>query len=122
MKPAVEWISSPSLPSDDFPSSLATRSSGQPDPLEGRAEDELARVEDERLVVLDLDELREALLLRLDVDEGVARVAEHAKQAVDAHVEARRLHERGLVGVDADPARLDQTPDGAVGEHHRRGS
>ena len=35
----------------------------EPDPLERRAEDELARVEDERVVAVDLDELGQLLLL-----------------------------------------------------------
>ena len=122
MKPAVEWISRPSRPSDDLPLQSGDEVVGQRHALERRSEDELARVEDERLVVRHLDELRELLLLGLDVDERVARVPEHAEQAVAADVEARRLHETGVVGVDADPARLDQPPDGAVGEHHRRGS
>ena len=36
---------------------------GKPDPLERRAEHELARMEDERRLVVDLDELRQLLLL-----------------------------------------------------------
>ncbi len=95
---------------------------GQRHALERRAEHELAGVEDERLVVGDLDELRQLLLLDLDVDVRIAGVPEHAEEAVDADVEARRLHERRVVRLDADPARLDEAPDGAVGEHHRCGS
>ena len=73
-------------------------------------------------VVLDLDELGQPLLLGLHVDVRVPRVPEHPEQAVDADVEARRLHELRVVRVDTDPTRLDETPDRAVGEHHRGGS
>jgi hypothetical protein len=95
---------------------------GQCYPLERRAEHELARMENERLVAGHLDELRQLFLLRLDVDEGVARVAEDPEERVDANVEARRLHEARVVGIDPDPPGLDQPADGSVGEHHRRGS
>ena len=67
---------------------------------------------------VDLDELRQVLLLALDVDVRIARVAEDAEEPVDAHVEARRLHQGGVVGVDRDPARGDQARDRSVGENH----
>ena len=67
---------------------------------------------------VDLDELRQILLLGLHVDERVARVAKDAEVAVDAHVQAGRLHERRLVRVDADAALVQQAPDGAIGEDH----
>src|SRR5581483_6088317 len=89
----------------------------EPHALEGRAEHELARVEDERLLA-DLDELRQLLLRLLAVDERVAAVAEDAEVAVDADVHARRLEERGIVGADLDPALLEQPGDRAVGENH----
>src|SRR4029079_19824226 len=75
------------------------------DALERRAEDELARMEDEGLRVLDLDELGQPLLLGLHVDVRVPRVPEHPEQAVDAAVEARRLHELRVVRVDNAPTR-----------------
>ena len=93
---------------------------GQRHALERRAEHELARVEDERLVAVDLDELGQILLRLLDVDERIARVAEDAEVAVDAHVDARRLEQRLVVGVDADPPFGEQSPDRAVGKNHAR--
>src|SRR5262245_66302644 len=84
----------------------------QGDPLEGRAEHELAGVEDERPLTIDLDELRELLLRLLDVDVRVARVVEDAEEAVDADVDARRLEKMRVVGVDADAAVCDSTCDG----------
>ena len=92
---------------------------GQPHPLERRAEHELAGMEDERRLVVDLDELGQLLLLLLDVDVRVARVAEDAEVAVDAHVDARRLHQRLVVRLDLDPALAEQAPDRPVGENHR---
>ena len=64
---------------------------GERDPLQRRAEHELARVEDERAVVADLDELGEVLLRLLRVDERRRVVAEHAEVAVDVQVDRRRL-------------------------------
>ena len=64
MKPAVEWIKQPSRPELDFPLQARDEVVGKGDPLERRAEHELAGMEDERLgSVLDLDELRQLLLL-----------------------------------------------------------
>ena len=103
MKPAVEWMSSAEDNQADFlPSRRATKSSGSVDPLVGGAEHELAGVEDERLGALDLDELGQVLLRVAHVDEGGARVVEHAEEAVDAQVDARGLYERLVVRVDGD--------------------
>ena len=90
-------MSRPSLPSDDFPSSLATRSSGSltRSRVEPRTNSPGCRMKGSSIT--DLHELREVLLVGLHVDERVARVPEHAKQAVDADVEARRLHQRRVV-------------------------
>src|SRR6476659_594963 len=75
-------------------------------------------MEDERAVAVDLDELRQVLLRLLDVDEGVARVVEDAEVAVDAHVDARGLEQRFVVGVDPDPTLREQPLDRPVGEDH----
>ena len=63
----------------------------KPDALECRAEHEFTGMQDERLVTGNLDKLGQLLLRLLDVDERVARVVEDAEEAVDAHVDARRL-------------------------------
>ena len=101
-----------------FPSSRATRSSGSVtrSSVEPSTNSPGWRMNASSSV--DLDELGEVLLLRLDVDERVAGVAEHAEVAVDAHVEARRLHERRLVRIDADAALVEEAADGAIGEDH----
>src|SRR5918994_533197 len=60
-------------------------------------------MEDERRLIIDLDELRQLLLLLLDVDVRVPGVAEDAEVAVDTHVEAGRLHQRLVVRLHVDP-------------------
>src|SRR5215210_159805 len=93
---------------------------GQTHPLERRAEDELARVQDEGPLVVDLDELRQLLLRRFEVDERLARVVEDAEEAVDAYVNARGLNQRLVVRLDPDSFFLQEAPDRPVGENHAR--
>ena len=70
MKPAVEWMSSPSRPSDDFPSSRATRSSGSVtrSSVEPSTNSPGWRMNASSSV--DLDELGELLLLALTSMNG----------------------------------------------------
>jgi len=86
----------------------------QPYALERRAEHELARMEDERGVLLDLDELGQVLLLLANVDIGVATVVENSKKAVDPDVHARGLEQRLVVGIDLDPAFCQEPGDRTV--------
>ena len=118
MKPAVEWMSRPRRPRTRLSLQSGDEVVGERDALERRAEHELAGVEDERLLAVDLDQLRQVLLRLLHVDVRVARVAEDAEVAVDAHVDARRLEQRLVVRVDPDPALGQQAPDRPVGEDH----
>ena len=118
MNPAVEWMSRPEPAERALAFEPCDEIVRQRDALQRRAENELARMEDERLVVGHLDELREVLLVGLDVDERVPGVAEDAEVAVDAHVQARRLHEPRLVRIDTDAALVEEAPDGAIGEDH----
>ena len=76
---------------------------GQRDDLVRRAEHELARVQDERLVAVRLDQAGEVGLLGARVDVRVAVVLEDAEAAVEPHVDARRLDHRLVVGLDARP-------------------
>ena len=117
MNPAVEWMSEPEAAETRLPFQARDEIVRQRHALERRAEHELAGVEDERLAV-DLDELRQVLLRLLDVDVRVARVAEDAEVAVDAHVHARRLEQGLVVRVDPDAALAEQASDRAVGENH----
>ena len=118
MKPAVEWMRSPSRPSARLALEPRDEVVGQPDALERRAEHELAGMEDERVLVVDLDELGQLRLLDLDVDERIAVVVEDAEEPVDADVDARRLEKRLVVRVDLDPPLGEQAGDRRVGEHH----
>ena len=114
MKPAVEWIRRPRRPRLDFPFEPGDEVIGKPDPLERRAEHELARMEDERRPVLDLDELGQVLLLLANVDVRIAVVVENPEEAVDPDVHARRLEQGFVVGIDLDPAFLQEPGDRAV--------
>ena len=91
---------------------------GQPDALQRRPEHELAGMEHERVVALDADELGQLLLLLLHVDVGVAVVVEHAEEAVDPHVDAGRLEQGLVVGIDLDPPLRQGPGDRRVGEDH----
>jgi hypothetical protein len=88
----------------------------QLDPFERLAEHELAGVQDERLVVVDLQELGQVRLRRADVDVRVAVVAEDPERPVEMEVDGARLEIRGVVRPDADLARFERRPDVAVGQ------
>jgi hypothetical protein len=75
-------------------------------------------MEDERAFVVDLDQLGQVLLRLLDVDERVARVVEDAEETVDPDVDARRLEQLRVVGVDLDPSLVEQPRDCSVGQDH----
>ena len=62
--------------------------------------------------------LGQLLLLGLHVDVRVGASCEDPEVAVDPHVEARRLHEVGLVGSDPDAPLGEQAPDRSVGQDH----
>jgi hypothetical protein len=76
-------------------------------------------MEDEGLLVLDGDQLRQVLHRLAHVDVGVARVVEDTEAPIDPHVDARGLYERLVVGVEDQPADGDLLLDGAVAEDHR---
>src|SRR5664280_2801037 len=61
---------------------------GQRHDLETGTEDELARMQDQRLTVLDLDQPSELGLVFGWVDEGIPVVVEQAKVLVQAHIDA----------------------------------
>ena len=114
--PAVEWMSSPSRPSELLPFDAPDDVVGQLHPLEGLAQDELARMEDEGLVAVDRGDLREAWLLDARVDVRVAVVVEDAEVAVQVEVHRRGLQAIGIEGVDADATLLEGGADVPVGE------
>jgi hypothetical protein len=88
-------------------------------------EHELARVDHEGLVLVDLDELGQVVGRRSEVDRGHAEVVEDAERAAQAQVDRGRLNHRWIPRLDPDPALVDEAADRAVGEHrggHRGGS
>ena len=93
---------------------------GQLDPFDGLAQDELAGMEDERLVVVHPEQLGQVGLGRTDVDVGVAVVAEDPEAAIEMEVDRRRLQVAGVVRVDPYPARGDRGPDVPVGQDAHR--
>src|SRR4051794_7404917 len=89
-------------------------------PLERLAQDELAGMQDERILARDLDQLGQLLHRLAHVDVGVARVVKHAELAVGAHVDARRLNQRLVVRVEDNAPGLNLGANGPVREHHGR--
>ena len=120
MKPAVEWVSRPSRPSERLALQPAGEVVGQRDDLERRAEHELARVQHERLVAVRLDQRGQVVLLHRRVDVGVPGVVEDPEVAVQPDVDARRLDQLRVERVDAEAARVDLGRDVAVGQQHGR--
>lgn len=93
---------------------------GQRDQLERGSEHELARVQDERLPRLRLDEARELGLVLGGVDVGVLVVVEQPEEAVDAHVDARGLQHPGVVRIEGHSSGVELGGDVTVGEEHGR--
>ena len=77
-------------------------------------------MQDELLVLRDLDQLRDVVERPGEVDVGVTAGAKDAEVPVQADVDARGLHARGVEGVDADAPRCDRGADVTIREHHRR--
>lgn len=110
MNPAVEWVTSPSRPRELF---LQPRGEivGEADDLVRTREHELARMQDERLIPLGLHEPREIGLFDGRVDVRVPVVLEHPEEAVETHVDTRRLHHGFVVRIDPHPTGVDLGPD-----------
>jgi hypothetical protein len=91
---------------------------GELDPLEGLPEHELTGMKDERLAVLDRDQLGQLLHRLPHVDKWVARVVEDAEAPIHPHVDARRLHQRLVVGVEDQPSGGDFLLDRPIAKDH----
>ena len=76
----------------------------QADDLERRAEHELARVKNERLIPVRLEQLGQIVLRHRRVDVGVAVVGEHPEVAVEPDVDAAGLHHLFVVRREAESA------------------
>jgi hypothetical protein len=84
------------------------------------AQHELARVDDEGLVVAISTP---SVTLRggsAEVDRRDLVALRRRGRSAEAQVDARRLQHRRVPGVDADAPRLDEAADRPVGEHRRR--
>lgn len=81
---------------------------GDGDALQCGSEDELARVQHEHAVVVDLDQLGEPGEILLHVDHAGRVIAEHAEEAVEAHVDRARLYERLVERRDDDAAGVER--------------
>ena len=88
----------------------------QLDPLDGRAEHELARVDDEAGVVVDLDVLGDARRRVGQVDRGQPVVVEDPEGGAELQIHAGGLHHGRIPGPDLDPLLLDEAADRAVGQ------
>jgi len=91
-------------------------------PFQCLAQHELARVEDERLVVRDRQELGQAGLRLADVDVGVPVVAEDAEAPIKVEVDGARLEVDRIVRLDPHAPRLQLRPDVPVGQDAHRAS
>jgi hypothetical protein len=89
----------------------------QLDPFDGRAEHELAGMDHERGVVVDLDVLGHPRRRLGQVDRRQAVVVEDAKGRAELQIDARGLDHRRIPRLDLDPFLLDQTADRAVREN-----
>jgi hypothetical protein len=79
---------------------------------------ELARVEDQRILVAHVHQLGQVLLVLADVDDPAGVVAEDPEVAVHMEIHRRRLDAALPQGVDDDAAGVERLTDGYVGENH----
>src|SRR6201997_2759964 len=91
---------------------------GQGEELQRRAEHELTRVQDEGFSLDGLHQAGQLILLLGGVDVGVAGVVEYPEHAVEADIDAGRLHQGVVERVDVQPAGGDFGPEVAIGEQH----
>ena len=89
---------------------------GKLHPFERLTQHELTGMEDERLVVLDVQQLRQVRLRVAHVDVGIPVVAEHPEAAIEVQVHGGGLQVARIVGIDADVAGLQLRPDVTVRE------
>jgi hypothetical protein len=75
-------------------------------------------VQHERVVAVGLDQRGQVVLLLRGVDVRVPGVVEDPEEPIQTDVDARGLHERLVVGLDAQPPLGDRSRDVAVREQH----
>ena len=90
----------------------------QGDALERGAEHKLARVQNERPAVGDLDQLGQFGLLLFDVDVAVATVAKDAEATIASYVDAGRLNQRLVERIERNAPCRNRGADSTVRENH----
>ncbi len=115
--PAVEWMRRPKPTEGGLALQPGDEVVGQGHLLGGRAEHELAGMEDE-WVVAHVHQFGEVLLVLANVDHPAGVVTKQPEIAVHMQVDRRGLHARLVEGIDADLTRPDRLENGAVGEDH----
>ena len=103
-----------------FPSNRAARSLPSEMTSSVGAENELARVQDERLLALRLEQLGQVVLSHSRVDVRVPVVGEDAEVPIEADVHAGGLHHRLVVRVQAHPALAQRGLEVPVAQQHAR--
>src|SRR3954469_2527785 len=91
---------------------------GEGDRLVGRAENELAGMQDERLTGRCLDHAGELVLLLGRIDVRIPMILEDAEVAVEANIDAGRLNHGRVIGVDDKPAVVDRGLQITVAQQH----
>jgi hypothetical protein len=90
------------------------------DRLEGGAEHELAGMEDERMGRTRFNLACEVGLHGLRIDQWIPVVLEDAEPVITTNVDARRLNEGAVEGIDGDATGIDGFDDRSIGEDHVR--
>ena len=86
--------------------------------LESRPENELARVQDERLITFGLNQPSQVWLFHTRIDVRVLVVLEDPKPAVQPHVDAGRLDHPLVVGINLHPVGGDLSLNVPVTQKH----
>src|SRR6478609_9825257 len=75
-------------------------------------------MQDERVLTIHLDQTGQVVLLDLWVDVRVPRIVEYPEEAVQPHVDAGGLDQRGVERVERQGAGLDLREQVTVGQQH----
>jgi hypothetical protein len=75
-------------------------------------------VQHKRFALSRLHQAGQLILLLRGIDVGVARVIENPKQSVESDIDARRLHQRIVEGINSQPPSGDFGSEVAIGEQH----
>src|SRR3984957_11159833 len=73
-----------------------------------------------RLALSRFHQAGQLILLPRGVDVGVPRVVENPKQSVESYVDARRLHQGVVEGINSQPPSGDFGSEVAIGEQHAK--